>query len=145
MVADAVITSETQAPYSGEQSLMPTVDENSPESVRTYIRWWIDCIKNTERFRSKRFERMARCSKFVRGEMWEGQLEDEDRYTVNIIQSEVQASVATLYAKDPTFVAKRKQRLDFKLWDENPKTFQEAQMAALELGDPAAMALIQDV
>lgn len=143
MVADLTISQEVNMiPNTGT---MPIPQEGDPQSVKAYVTWWLDNIKNTERYRSKRFKRMDECSRFARGEMWEGQKDECDQYTVNLIQSEIQASVAALYAKDPTFVAKRKPRLDFKIWDENPKTFEEAMMAATQLGDPAAVALIADV
>jgi len=109
------------------------------DDAKAYISWWQDRILSARQFHKDAFTRMMEDSKFVRGIQWDNQASVEDpRYVVNIAQSEVAASVATLYAKNPTFTAKRKPRLDFAIWDENPKTYEEAQMAAAQAMQQAA-------
>jgi hypothetical protein len=72
-----------------------------------------------------------------------GTLDKEDAesasgsYVVPIINRLIGVAVATLYAKNPKAVAKRKQKLMYKLWDGDPKTV----MAALqEIMPPQPMA-----
>jgi len=113
----------------------PPSDANAKE----YINWWIDRITSARKYHKDSFRRMMEDSMFVRGIQWNGQQnEDDTRYVVNIAQSEVAASVATLYAKNPTFTAKRKPRMDFKIWDENQATYEEAQAAAAQALQVAA-------
>lgn len=46
----------------------------------------------------------------------------EDNYTANIAGRHVKQKTAALYAKNPRAVARRRETLDFALWDENPDT-----------------------
>lgn len=109
--------------------------------AKAYITWWQDRILSARQFHKDAFTRMMEDSRFVRGLQWDGQQSENDpRYVVNIAQSEVAASVATLYAKNPTFTVKRKPRMDFAIWDENPKSYEEAQMAIADATQQAAMA-----
>lgn len=117
--------------------------EAPPEggNASTYITWWVDRIMSARTYHKDSFRRMMEDSMFVRGLQWDGQKsEDDTRYVVNIAQSEVAASVATLYAKNPTFSVKRKPRMDFKIWDENQASYEEAQAAAAQAIQVAATA-----
>lgn len=51
-------------------------------------------------------------------------------YVANLTLRQVRARVSALYAKNPRVVARRRQRLDFAMWDEKPETFQMAMGAA---------------
>lgn len=62
------------------------------------------------------FKRMREDMKFLRKQLPE-EIEDDTRSKVNITQRHVKQRIAQLYAKDPTFVAKRRPRLDFAVWD----------------------------
>lgn len=107
--------------------------------AKNYINWWVDRIMSARTYHKDSFRRMMEDSMFVRGLQWDGQKsEDDKRYVVNIAQSEVAASVATLYAKNPTFTVKRKPRMDFKIWDENQASYEEAQAAAAQAMQLAA-------
>src|SRR3546814_21046957 len=48
-------------------------------------------------------------------------------YTANIIQRHVNQSVASLYAKNPRSRAKRRERLEFRVWDGKMSTLAAAQ------------------
>src|SRR5262245_37564377 len=64
-------------------------------------------------------------------------------YKVNITQRFVRQKVASLYAKNPRALAKRRQRMNFKVWDGQ---MQSLQMAMQGLPDPqTAMAVLTDV
>lgn len=67
----------------------------------------------------------------------------KSNYKVNITQRFVRQKVATLYAKNPRAVAKRRPRLEFTVWDGQMTSLQ---MAMQGLPDPVtAMAIIADV
>jgi hypothetical protein len=56
-------------------------------------------------------------------------------YVANIVGRHVKQKTAALYAKNPRITAKRRERLDFAIWDENPASlmlaFQTVQAAAM--------------
>lgn len=116
----------------------PEVDQARAALVKELCAWATD----VKQFRAKTFAKMRRDMNFVRpGRQWRqsGSAEDENSvftapYEVNIVQRHVQSRVAALYAKNPKVVAKRRRRLDFKVWDGTQKTLQEALMRAM--GDP---------
>lgn len=65
-------------------------------------------------------------------------------YIGNIIGRHVKQKTAALYAKNPKIVARRRETLDFAIWDENPdgllmaqQTIQQAQM--MQMAAPAAI------
>lgn len=84
------------------------------------------------------------------------------KYSVNLTGRHMNQSVAALYAKNPKAIARRRERLDFAIWDETPDSLmqalqqvqmaQEMQMQAQMVGvmlppDPnleRAVALVQD-
>ena len=101
------------------------------------------------------FKRMRADMKFVRVQLPE-EADDDDRIKVNIVQRHIKQRVAALYAKNPTFIAQRRRRLDFKIWDEKRSSLQAAaeevamaQQAAaagqMLQPSPETMALIQDI
>lgn len=111
------------------------------EGAKGYISWWADRVLNTRKMRERDFKTMYEDSRMVRGLQWDGQKDlDDPRYVVNIIQSEIAASVSTLYAKNPKFTAKRKPRMDFAIWDEDPKSYDEAVIAVQQALQNAALA-----
>ena len=84
----------------------------------------------------------------------------KDTYKVNITQRWVRQKVATLYAKNPRAIAKRRRQLNYRLWNERPETLQAAMMqiqqfqeqlltapaGAMPMQPPMdAIALMQDV
>ncbi len=108
-------------------------------------------VTASRKFWKDDFERMRKDQDFLLGLQYHGQtsIDNDERYMANIVQRHVQQRTAAVYAKNPTVVARRKQMLDFVLWDENPLTAQMA-MQAMSLagkiatgaqgGDPQAQA-----
>lgn len=68
----------------------------------------------------------------------------DGKYVVPILPRHINISVGALYARNPTATAKRRPYLGYKLWDERPDSLQAAMQTAA-LGDPGAMAIIQEV
>lgn len=88
-------------------------------------------VKADKAHHKEAFARMRR-DMFVamhgREETW-----DESNYAANIAGRHVKQKTAALYAKNPKAVAKRRETLDFAVWDESPDSlmmaFQTVQMA----------------
>lgn len=92
------------------------------------------------------FTRMKADEAFVRTQLPNERPEGEDRAKVNITQRHVNQRLASLYAKNPTFVAERRQRLDFEVWDGSRSSLEQASMAMQSgMMDPNTMALLADV
>ena len=75
---------------------------------------------------------------------------DDDNYVANILQRHVQQRTASLYAKNPKAIAKRRNRLDYAVWDGDEKTlmmaYQARDLAAQQGLQPPmeALAIIED-
>ena len=65
------------------------------------------------------FEKMRKDLKYVRHQRLD-ETSADPRARVNIVQRHVANKVATLYAKNPKFVAEAKKRMEFALWDGSP-------------------------
>ena len=67
------------------------------------------------------------------GIQWSGQKKiTHTQYIVNMTLRTINQRVATLYARNPRVYAKRRPRLDFKLWDGNPESIMEAVMQSTQ-------------
>lgn len=63
---------------------------------------------------------------------------EKGMYTANITGRHINQSVAALYAKNPKVVARRRERMDFALWDENPQSMMDAFMLVEQMTTMAA-------
>lgn len=107
-------------------------DAPEPDAARSaLVQRWLDDVKCARKHWEKDFKRMRRNMKFAGGKQWPGQTEEDDRFMVNLIQRVLKSTVSALYAKNPTVVAKRRNRLDFKLWDGSPEAVAQAQQTIM--------------
>lgn len=109
----------------------PTVDPSRAALVK---RWLKEIARASSHWEAD-FKRMRRNMEFAGGKQWPGQKENDDRFMVNLVQRVIKSTVASLYAKNPTVVAKRRPKLDFLIWDGRPESLMTAQqivMAATE-------------
>lgn len=118
-------------------------DEQSPERDRRLAAEIIKTIKEDKRHHEKAFKRMRRDMHVA---TWGGEKEwGDDKYRANIAGRHVKQKTAALYAKNPKATAKRKEQLDFMVWDENPQSlmmaFQTVQLAqqAMALAGPPSV------
>lgn len=107
------------------------------------------------RFDKKRwegdFKRIKEDQDSLIGRQWEGATDDDDRYVANITLRHVNLRVSSIYAKNPTIVAKRRESMDFLIWDETPESVQQAMllmqgaqsMPGVETDPNAAAAIMQ--
>ena len=107
--------------------------------------------RNAEKFWEKSFKRIKEDVKFaanLNGAQWEG---DANKYVANLVLRHIQERTASLYAKNPRVRAKRKERLDFAIWDEKPETLTAAivnaqtALAQGQVPDQQVVALVEDV
>jgi hypothetical protein len=124
----------------------PDVDE----SRRALVTRLTDDVKRAKEKYKPAFARMREDQRFVRRQL-PMEMDNDERAKVNIVQRYLNTRVATLYAKSPTFVADRRKKLDFKIWDGKRTTLQaaaqhiqEAQMAGIQPTEDV-MALMQDI
>lgn len=111
-----------------------------PENVLAHVNRVIQTIKDDKSHHDKAFKRMKK-DMFM---AMKGRDTDypEDNYKANFLGRHVKTKTAALYAKNPKAVAKRAERLDFAVWDENPESlmmaFQTIQLAT-QMAAEAAM------
>lgn len=131
----------------GASSEAGKTDEQKPEvseSRKALVKEWVDKITRRNKEMDKHFKRMQKCMEIVKSGSSEPAWADGGNYVAPVLARHINQSVAQLYAKNPTAVAKRKQRLLFKLWDGKPDSIKGA-MASLETGDVSQIPLLQDV
>lgn len=56
----------------------------------------------------------------------------EKNYKANIVGRHINQKVASIYAKNPKVVARRREQMDFAIWDETPESLQQAMMTVQE-------------
>lgn len=121
-------------PDSGNAVTSGTGDEQTPEQQKRLANAIIQKIKDDKRHHEKAFKRMRRDMQVA---MWGAEKEwGAEKYRANIAGRHVKQKTAALYAKNPKATARRRDQLDFALWDENPaslmlavQTIQLAQQA----------------
>lgn len=81
-------------------------------------------VKADKKHHEKAFKRMRRDMQVA---TWGAEKDwGPDKYRANIAGRHVKQKTAALYAKNPRVVARRRETLDFKIWDESPDTLQLA-------------------
>jgi hypothetical protein len=130
------------------------VEKPEPDpATKANVEKWTKRITSAKKHYKKTFDRMKSCQRIAT----EGRDKDwpEDSYTVPVLGRHINVTVAALYARNPTPSAKRRKKVQFKLWDGNYTSLQQAAMAAqpkvdqasgaVMPGDPNAAALLMEV
>ncbi len=123
-----------------EKSARDQREREDHELIKQFERE-IDATKRRDQSAFKRMkEDMDFAFKYGSGAQWPGQTEHDSRYSANIVQRHIQTRVAALYAKNPTVVAKRRQRREHIVWDGDIESLVAAharvQEAAVAQEDP---------
>ncbi len=151
----------TAPPVSPQQLTPATAPQPTPEkpepteSEKAMAKKWLAEIADSEKHLKKRFKQMRDDQDFTYkygiGAQWPGQTEASDEYIANIVQRHISTGVASLYAKNPKAVFKRRIRLEYALWDGSEKAITDAlnslqtSMQSLQPAPPEALALLQDI
>lgn len=111
-----------------------TDDVQAPENERALVDKLLGRIRGDRAHHAKAFDRMKedmRLATHGHGKNWPA-----GNYVANIIGRHVKQKTAALYAKNPKVVARRRETLDFALWDETPDSlmmaYQQVQMAQMQ-------------
>lgn len=111
--------------------------DGTPESDQSLVKDIIARIRSDRQHHQKSFRRMRRDMQIA---MWGAEKErSADLYRANISGRHVRQRTAALYAKNPRVQARRREQIDFKIWDETPQslelalqTIQAQQMAVMQ-------------
>jgi hypothetical protein len=128
----APVDTGAHAPTATGVSAEPT--EATP-AEKAAVAEWVKRIKSAKEFHKKTFDRMRTCQKIAtdgRDDKW-----SEDNYTVPVLKRHINVSVAALYARNPTATAKRKKKVQYRLWDGTMASLQQAAAAIQPKMDPA--------
>ncbi|MEC5291583.1 MULTISPECIES: hypothetical protein [unclassified Aurantimonas] len=126
MAADPMAT----APMSAEEP-------EAPENEKALVKRLQAKIRGDKKHHEKAFDRMRR-DMFV---AMHGYVDGEypaSSYKANIAGRHIQQKTASLYAKNPKAVARRRETLDFTVWDESPQSLEQA-MVGLQMGQQALL------
>lgn len=94
------------------------------------VKLWQKRVKDAKKLFQNDFDRMKENMEFAAGIQRHGQEKMEsEHYVANFINREVNQKVASLYARDPKVIARRRKRLDFQIWDGDIATEQSAAVA----------------
>lgn len=117
---------EQTAPEQVSSGMVREVSPDLPVSRRQLVMEWQNKVLRAKKHWDKPLKSMREDMDFFMGKQWfDG---NGDKYVANLVQSHVQKRVASLYAKNPKAVAKRREKIDFAMWDGNFGRLQEAQM-----------------
>ena len=111
----------------GQTTNLETVQRDqveAPPNVQAHVARIISTIKSDRTFHKKAFKQMADDMFMAmkgRNRDW-----SESNYKANFAGRHVKQKTAALYAKNPKATAKRAERLDFAVWDENPQSLMVA-------------------
>lgn len=127
-------------------------DPAAKAARKALVKEWENKIIKAKKHWERPMKNMKEDTDFYMGKQWPYAGERDDRYVANLIQRHVQTRVASLYAKNPKAVAKRRNKLDFRMWNEEQSQLQEAQavneLTMAQTGgmqNPVSMAIMQDV
>ena len=141
-------------PFEQEKPASGIIRKPDPEQTRSskaLVNEWQDKIIRAKKHWDRAHKTMKQDMDFYMGKQWPYPTEHDERYVANIVQSHIKQKVASLYAKNPKAVAKRRKTMDFAIWGEEASELQAAQTAnqiAIQqtgMPDPQATALMQDV
>lgn len=91
------------------------------------VKLWTKRIKDAKKFFEPDFKRMRDNMEFAAGLQWPDQDKiQSNKYVANLVNREVNQKVASLYARDPKAVYRRRKRLDYQVWDGKVESLQAA-------------------
>ena len=113
------------------------------ESRRRLCKAWQGRVERAKKYWRPAFDKMREDQKFAAGKQWPDD-PDCQMYVANITLRHIQQRVATIYAKNPRTVVRRRKRMVSQLWDESMASLQSAMQqiatAAAAGADPAMLA-----
>lgn len=137
MVGDFMTEEPEGGPSYIERTEPPEVEQR-----KALLKSWCDKLTNAKQRHAKAFKRMDQCAALADGYQWTESYEEyDDPYIANLIQRHVHQRTSTLYAKNPTVVARRKRRRVYKLYNGDPNSVMMAQQMLMMAQTPEASAM----
>lgn len=126
---------QNMLPDRGAGEKQPEVGEARKNNVKRILAE----VKSAKKHWAGDFKRMRDDVHFAQGHHWDDAMLglEDDRLIVDITTRHLQLRTAALYAKNPTVVARRRETMDFLVWDETPQSAIQAQ-AVLQAVQQAA-------
>ncbi len=136
-VLDATTGSEG-APPDGAKPAETNAAVPVDAATAALVKRWVDDVKEAEKHWEDAFKRMDVCRKLAaHGTSEKEQAKAENgTYLVPILNRFINQAVASLYAKNPKAVAKRKDKLLYKLWDGDPASIMTAMQIVQATSQP---------
>jgi hypothetical protein len=134
-------TADDTVPQSQEK-VMERGEPELDESRRRLVAKWQNEIRMDKKHWEPAFKQMRDDQDFARGKQWVGWA--DDRYTANITLRHIQQRVASLYAKNPKAVARRKPRLMNTVWDGTLGSVMGAMQSMQMAGQAGDVAKLQE-
>ncbi len=131
---DVANPTETE-PQTEQETKQPDATESRKALVKNVTDW----VREEREFWEPMFDRMRKNISFAGGDQWDEGISDSENYQVNIVQRQLNQSVAAIYAKNPTVTVERKMRMEHTVWD---GTLEQLQRAKMEV-ETAAVAAVQ--
>ena len=102
------------------------VDTESDRKAQKALRdKWLTRVEESKSAASRDMDRIRMDEEIERYGSLKGRT-DENRYVVNVTSRHLQQISAFLYARNPTFVCRQRERMEYVLWDENQETLNNA-------------------
>lgn len=116
-----------------------------PEARQANVKRILADVKAAKKHWKGDFNRMREDVYFSQGNHWPDAMPglEDPRLVIDITSRHLQLRQAALYAKNPTVVAKRRDTIDFLVWDETPESAVKAQETLAMAATPEAQALVQ--
>lgn len=138
---DSTITNDVPYDVTPGIASDASTEAETPERQKALVSEITARIKADKKHLEKAFKRMRRDMKVA---MWGAEdTWSQDNYRANIVGRHIKMKTAALYAKNPKAAAKRRETMDFVLWDESPASlqvaFQTLQQASAVMAQTAAM------
>ena len=120
----------TGAPVPAQADRVERTPPTPPEPRRKLVELWVSRVKADKKKHENAFKRMRGNMRFANGEQWDdgafaANIEDP-RYVANVALRHVQQRTASLYATNPTVIARRRERMLATIWDGDMATIQQA-------------------
>jgi hypothetical protein len=119
------------------------VDDVNP-AVKSIIEKWTTRVKASAKHHETAFKRMDKCMKIAAQGTADDAWVTADNYVVPVINRHINVSVAQLYAKHPTSIVKRKERMLYEIWDGKTETATAA-LQAVQAGDVSQLPILEDI
>lgn len=114
-----------------------------PEARSGLVQKYLGLVQDGEAFHQKTFDQMRDNQEFAALGADKAWVKSK-KYRVPIIARHINQEVDTLYARNPSVVAKRRRKLMYKLWDGRADSLEVA-MQGVQTGDMNAIALLSEV